>query len=70
MHSIAPITLVSVLPKESERQKELEEMQHELDSEQRAADSLFTGDEGRKRKEGIRNYFGSAQASRGRRRKS
>ena len=70
MHSIAPITLVSVLPKESERQKELEEMQHELDSEQRAADSLFTGDEGRKKKEGIRNYFGSAQASRGRRRKS
>lgn len=70
MHSIAPITLVSVLPKESERQKELETMQNELDSEQRAADSLFTGNEGKKRREGIRNYFESGQASRGRSRKS
>ena len=70
MHSIAPITLVSVLPKESERQKELETMQSDLDREQRAADSLFCGNDGRKGRGGIRDHFGLAQASRGRRRKT
>jgi hypothetical protein len=41
MHSISQIRLVSVLPQESERRKELEIVHNELEREQRAADILF-----------------------------
>jgi len=59
MHSISQIRLVSVLPKESERQKELQAMHSEMERDQRAADMLFENDGGKKGK-GIRNYFSSS----------
>ena len=55
LHQIEPVRFISVLPKESERQRELEAMQNALDQQQRLADSLFSGEESRK---GIRSYFG------------
>lgn len=55
LHQIEPVRFIPVLPKESERQKELEAMQNALDQQQRLADSLFSGEESRK---GIRSYFG------------
>ena len=41
MLSFSQIRLVSVLPQESERRKELEKVHNELESAQRAADILF-----------------------------
>lgn len=67
MHSISQIRLVSVLPKESERQKELQNMHSDLEREQKAGDSLFENDGGgKKRGKGIRNYFSPPSSSRGR----
>ena len=45
----------SVLPRESERQRQLEQMERDLEKSQREAEALFNGDDGG----GIRNYFGS-----------
>ena len=56
MHSITQIQFVSLLPKESERQKALELSQIELDREQSAADELFADNTGRK-KQGIRAFL-------------
>lgn len=63
------IRLVSVLPKESERQKELEMKQQELDREQAYADALFNdgaavGKKGRRSGGSIAGYF--TQPKRGR----
>ena len=68
MHSISEVRLISVLPKESERLKELQARQSELEREQRAADSLFTGEDGARKGKGIRNYLkgGARSGSRGR----
>lgn len=65
MHSISQIPLISVLPKESERQRELENMQLDLEREQLVADALFSGEGGKSRK-GIQNYFQPTPKSRGR----
>ena len=57
MHSISQIRLVSVLPKESERQKELQNMHSDLEREQKVGDSLFANDGGGKKTgKGIHNY--------------
>ena len=69
MHSITHIRLVSVLPKESELQQELQNMHSaDLEREQKAGDSLFENDGGggKKRSKGIRNYFSPPSSSRGR----
>ena len=63
------IRLVSVLPKESERQKELEMKQQELDREQAYADALFNdygavGKKGRRSGGSIASYL--TQPKRGR----
>jgi len=60
MHSLTQIRLVPVLPKESERQRQLVESQNALERERRAADSLFAGEDGYKRGKGsIARYFRS-----------
>ncbi len=70
MHSISQIRLVSVLPKESERQKELQAMHYEMDREQRESDMMFVDAEGvtgkKKKGGGIRSYFSSNGTTRGR----
>jgi len=65
MHSISQIHLVSVLPKESDRQRELGNMQTELEREQLVADDLFSGERGTN-KRGIQNFFQPTPKSRGR----
>jgi hypothetical protein len=65
MHSISQIRLISVLPKESERQRELESMQLDLEREQLVADALFSGERGTNKK-GIQNFFQPTPKSRGR----
>eukprot|EP00554_Chaetoceros_debilis_P010946 CAMPEP_0194108162 /NCGR_PEP_ID=MMETSP0150-20130528/7912_1 /TAXON_ID=122233 /ORGANISM="Chaetoceros debilis, Strain MM31A-1" /LENGTH=932 /DNA_ID=CAMNT_0038796793 /DNA_START=106 /DNA_END=2904 /DNA_ORIENTATION=- len=65
MHTISQVRLVAVLPKESERQRELQAMQTDIDRDQVSADALFLGDEPKRgRGTGIRNYF-SPSASTG-----
>jgi len=67
MHSLSQIRLRAVLPKESERQRQLAESEQELEREQRAADCLFAGGENgnRRGKSTLRNYFGASPAKRG-----
>lgn len=73
MHSLSQIRLRSVLPKESERQRQLADSEQELKREQHAADSLFSGgnDKSRRGKSNIRNYFqASPKRGTGRRRRA
>jgi len=73
MHSLSQIRLRAVLPKESERQRQLVESQQELELEQRAADSLFAvcEDNSRRGKSNLRNYFqATAKRGNGRRRRA
>ena len=54
IHNISQIHLVSVLSKESERQKELQSMQSELEREQHVANMLFENDGGTGRNKSFR----------------
>mmetsp|Transcript_14021 Transcript_14021/g.16290 ORF Transcript_14021/g.16290 Transcript_14021/m.16290 type:complete len:747 (-) Transcript_14021:176-2416(-) len=68
MHSISQIRFVSLLPKESERERELLASQQDQEHKQREADSLFVGDEATK-KRGITSYFSPTSTSRSTRRR-
>ena len=57
MNNLPKIRLVEQLPKESERQRQLQQQQEELEHQEELADQLFTdagagGKSGRKRKTG------------------
>jgi hypothetical protein len=67
MHSISEIRMVSLLPQESERRRDLEVNQEEQNKQERAADALFADESGRGRR-GIRSFMTPLSTSSRRRR--
>jgi len=64
--NLPKIRLVDVLPKESERQRQLQKQQEDLEREQELADQLFNDVEGKRGGGSMLDYLSQSTAKRGR----